>query len=369
MSKVIISTITPVHIGSGNLLQNNTDFVVERDDEETYIHIIDDKKIFDLIGKENLNAWLLSIEKKQDTFEFVKRYSSNVSYDDISKHLITSFARGISQNATLKETIRNGAGKPYIPGSSIKGAIRTAVLSSLADGMEMDKLESKVFNNNYLSAKPIEGFLFGNDPKTDIFRFLRIGDAHFHENIAIATRMINLNITHRDDDLHDASKAQLVEAIGISEESTINMYLSLEYYQHVKRAYRQLGTLPPEMQSLPDLFMMINAHTEKLVKQEIDFWTDIDKTGAEVYIEEMQNILNEINRCKKGESCILRIGYGSGWRFITGAWTERLKDFDRDIVNRARPSNYRYEEYDFPKSRKIDEDNYVLGFVKLSIEN
>ena len=202
MSKVIISTITPVHIGSGNLLQNNTDFVVERDDEDSYIHIIDDKKIFDLIGKENLNAWLLSIEKKQDTFEFVKRYSSNVSYDDISKHLITSFARNINQNATLKETMRNGAGKPYIPGSSIKGAIRTAVLTSLADRMEMDTLESEVFRGYNLSAKPIESFLFGNDPNSDIFRFLRIGDAHFHEDIAVATRMINLNITQRDD-LHD----------------------------------------------------------------------------------------------------------------------------------------------------------------------
>lgn len=368
MSKVIISTITPVHIGSGNLLQNNTDFVVERDDEDSYIHIIDDKKIFDLIGKENLNAWLLSIENKQDTFKFVRRYSPDVSYNDISKHPITCFANNVNQNATLKETMRNGAGKPYIPGSSIKGAIRTAVLSSLADSMEIDKLESEVFRGYNLSAKPIESFLFGNDPNSDIFRFLRVGDAHFHEDIAVATRMINLNITQRDD-LHDGTKAQLVEAIGTSEESTINMYLSLEYYEQVKRVYRQLGTMPPEMQSLSDLFMMINAHTEKLVNQEIDFWRDIDKTGAEIYIEEMQNILDEINACKKGASCILRIGYGSGWRFITGAWTERLNDFDRDIVNRARPQNYRYEGYDFPKSRKIDEDNYVLGFVKLSLKN
>ena len=41
--------------------------------------------------------------------------------------------------------------------------------------------------------------------------------------------------------------------------------------------------------------MMINSHTEKLVKEEIDYWQDIDKTGAEVYIEEMQKILEEIN--------------------------------------------------------------------------
>lgn len=367
MSKVIISTITPVHIGSGNLLQHNTDFVVEREGEDSYIHIIDDKKIFDLIGKENLNAWLLSIENKQDTFKFVRRHSPNVRYDDISKHHIVCFAREISQNATLKETMRNGANNPYIPGSSIKGAIRTAVLASLADGLEIDKLKSKVFGGGWLSAESIEKYFFGRDPYTDIFRFLRVGDAHFHPNIAIATRMVNLNITQRDD-LYDVTKAQLVESIGINEESTINMHLSLDYYKQVKRVFPPLGTLPPEMQSLSDLFMMINAHTQKLVNQELDYWKGVEKTGAEDYIEVMQEILEEITLCKNGESCILRIGYGSGWRFITGAWTERLDNFHPDIVDKARPSNYRYDEYDFPKSRKIDEDSDILGFVKLTLK-
>ena len=63
---------------------------------------------------------------------------------------------------------------------------------------------------------------------------------------------------------------------------------------------------------------------------------------------------------------MLRIGHGSGWRFITGAWSEQLKNFN-EIVNASRPNSYRYTQYDFPKSRRIDEDGDVLGFVKLSM--
>ena len=58
--------------------------------------------------------------------------------------------------------------------------------------------------------------------------------------------------------------------------------------------------------------------------------------------------------------------HGSGWRFITGAWCEGLDNFD-EVIAVSRPNNGRYQEYDFPKSRRIDEDSDILGFVKLSL--
>lgn len=56
--------------------------------------------------------------------------------------------------------------------------------------------------------------LFGEDPNKDIFRFLQVGDAYFSNDCGIATRMVNLNITHKND-LGDYSKSQIVEAIGL----------------------------------------------------------------------------------------------------------------------------------------------------------
>jgi CRISPR/Cas system CSM-associated protein Csm5 (group 7 of RAMP superfamily) len=104
-----------------------------------------------------------------------------------------------------------------------------------------------------------------------------------------------------------------------------------------------------------------------LIEEEIKFWRELDLSGSEDYIDNMIDILKEAKKCSKGLSCVLRIGHGSGWRFITGAWAESLHNFNR-VVNISRPMNNNYLDYPFPKTRRIDEDSDLLGFVKLSYE-
>lgn len=381
MSKIKIETLSAVHIGSGETLQNNTDFVVEIDKAGSLIHVVDEQKILQLIGEENVFRWLTSIEKQESTKKLIKRLAPHATYSDYTRRTLTCFATNISPDATLKENIHNGLGNPYIPGSSIKGSVRTAILSSLSVQLDRKYVENTIklknnkgeilhdrYNNIRLSANKIEQRLFGNDPNSDIFRFIRIGDAYFKKNSLIATRMMNLNIRSNHDNLFDQSKPQLIEAIGVEEESSFNMSIAKNYYEWVKPKFNSLGDLSIEFNSIPNLFMLINGHTKQLVEYEIEYWNEVDKTGAEIYIEIMEELLEEINSCKNGKSCVLRIGHGSGWRFITGAWTEKLDNFYPDIPNAARPRNNRYSEYDFPKTRRVDEDSEILGFVKLTIE-
>lgn len=382
MSNIKIETLLPVHIGSGELLQNNTDFVVETNGEESCIHIVDAEKIFQLIGEQNIGKWLASIEKKESTADLVKRLSPKSTYKDYSKRSMDCFAKNVWPDTTLKEVIHNGMGLPYIPGSSIKGAIRTAVLSSLASGIPVNELQEAIelkdkktsnakfdkFGNKMLSARALEETLFGKDPNHDLFRFIRVGDAHFDKNSLIATRMVNLNIRKNRDNLMDGKNPQLIEAISAGQESSFQLNIAKDYYDRIKGNFSSLGTLKNEMSNVRNLFLLINNHTRELVETEIDFWEDIDKFGGEDYIEDLKTLLEEINSCEEGKSCVLRIGHGSGWRFITGAWTERLDNFYPDIPNAARPKNHIYSEYDFPKSRRVDEDCEALGFVRLTLE-
>lgn len=384
MSNIKIETLSPVHIGSGNMLQNNTDFIVTKEDGDRFIHIIEERKILELIGEEHLDNWLLSIEKKEPTLDLIKRFAPSSKIEDFSKQRITCYASNVKPSDTLKEIMHNGTGLPYIPGSSIKGAIRTAIVASLINKNDKTEIAEKIiqtrrtkdgeiprtdrFGNKMVFADNIEKDLFGRDPNSDVFRFIRVGDAYFEEDCVIATRMINLNITHQND-LWDESKSQFVQALGPGERSSFQMNVAQDYYLWAKSKFPALGDMPNELQSIPNLFMMINAHTEKLVKEEIAFWKDIDKTGADLYVEIMEDMLKSIEICgNNGTSCVLRIGHASGWRFITGAWTENLPNFEIDVVNAARPNNRKYEEYDFPKTRRVDQDSDILGFVKLTIE-
>ena len=369
MSKIKITTLTPEHVGLGNLFQYNTDFVATKEDGYSYLNIIDARKILELIGVGHLNDWVLSIERNENTKELVKRYSPLSSVSDYTLRR-AYLCCTVLPTDTLKECLHDGMGIPYIPGSSIKGAIRTALVAELSQRI-LPSLPDK--KDVRFLASEVEGRLFGKDPKDSLFRFLQIGDAYFDEGCEIALRLVmGLNIT-QDESLKSPkdNKPQLVEAIGIDEEAVFSLNIKMESYSKARQSSDNLRQMPEEMRSVPNLFQLINQHTEALLKKEIEFWQreGEEKIGAEDYEEKIKEILDEVDKCgEDNRSCVLRIGHASGWRFITGAWSEQLPFFDSSVVNAARSGNAsKYSEYSFPKSRRTASDGDLMGFVKLSM--
>ena len=380
MSEIKIETLTSVHIGSGESLQYGTDFVPAKIDDENYLSVVDPKKVLNLIGIENISYWVAAIERKESTSSVVKRFAPTAKVEDYSKRMIVEWSAAKGTD-TLKEHIHDGRGIPYIPGSSIKGAIRTAVLASLAGSVSIK--EKKIDKTKYVDSKGnlipkdkikykadatnIEHELFGSNPNEDVFRFLRVGDAYFGNNYEVAVKMVNINERERQS-FWDTSKPQLIEAIGPEDYSAFQMRINLDGYDLAKDS---VNALPNCMRSTASLFEIINNHTRQLLESEIDYWQervvndDSDKVSK--YLKKIKEILNVVGKCKQGQECVLRIGHGSGWRFITGAWAENLDNFDSLVVPVSRPKNFKYEQFDFPKSRRVYDECELLGFVKLSI--
>ena len=361
--QIKIETLSPVHIGDGVLLQNRSDFITVRDANETYNYVVDPQKVLNLIGVGHLSDWVAAIDRHAlNTLDFVRQYKREVKPMDLAKRKVLSFSQ-VRPNDTLKECIHNGMGLPYIPGSSIKGALRTAILARLV--RDLQDVETKVIRGQF-SAKQVEAELFGSSPNSDIFRFLIVGDAYFRKNCEISTRMENLNIRQKNE-LRDGHMSQLVEAIATSCSSVFQLKLATEAHQNAQGVCK-LSALPECMRSLPALFKTLNEHTSSLIRDEIELWSqksDDGYEGADDYIDVLTDIQTAIRECREGEECVLRIRHGSGWRFITGAWCEDLENFT-DIINKARPRNYNYQKYVFPKTRRLDEDSDILGFVRLS---
>jgi len=382
MSNIQLTTLTPVHVGSGELLQYNADFVEDKDGSDSYIYVVEPAKILQLIGMENIDRWISIIENAGNTKEFVQKFSPIKSPEAFSSRKILNFAKKIQKGQILNETIHNGFGFPYIPGSSLKGAIRTAVLASLV-GRVNDK-EEKILSKDrkgktIISDKKIQNELFGNDAKNDLFRFVEVGDAYFEKGSEAAFRMIHLNITNKNS-LLDDSKSQIVETIDQEKTSFFRLNINLKKYRFAKENWEQAvsfsrnrvinspNVLPECLQSIENLFQTINAHTLKLVEDEIKIWEDVDKEGTENYLDVMESIKSEIINFTKGKECILRLGHASGWRFITGAWPEKLDNFVTKVVPAARPNNGKYQDYIFPKTRRVGEDYQdLLGFVRLTL--
>ena len=368
MQKVKIETLTPVHIGSGRILRYGPDFVkgTLRIDGESALAlgIVDAKKVLSIVGEKNIDKWVTAIERKESTLDFVHGFNKSITVHDVALRELLLWDDSVNNTDTLREQLYDGYMQPYIPGSSIKGAIRTAVLSQ--------KIKERAdLLNDFRHA---EKRLFGKTPQDDVFRFLRIGDAYFgnvFEN-NLVVRMESLNIRDTKG-LWDTTKTQLVEVIGPEDESSFAISID---FANMNRNAQEISSL----RSYESLFKTINEHTKQLLVEEVNRWKEyatqaIDGSDkVELYIEAVNNILKEVHNCREGQSCILRIGYGSGWRFITGAWTEDLDSsvWNGQVVKESRPNNeLRYQGYVFPKTRRIgniysDETN-LLGFVKLSL--
>ena len=362
MSEIKIETLSPVHIGNGTFLQQGNDYIVE----DNNINVLSLDKLGKIIGtdKTTIQEWTEAIEEGNGEL-FVKKKIQGHSYQEYTKRHIESSIKIGQRLISLKECIHDGMGYPYIPGSSIKGAIRTAFFSSLA----MKRISSKL--NSEENEKKWKNIIAGMEnellhfqdggkksPANDIFKFLQTGDAYFEKGVEKAVEQINLNITKKAS-LLDNSKSQIVEVIRKGVSSKFRLIIKDDFYQLSK------------INSMQDLFKQINDHTYNLLCDEIDFWGRGEGrryTGQNDYLDQLDLILDQIEVCQPNE-CILRIGQASGWRFVTGAWLEEIDKqyFKNVIVPLCRPKNDRYRGYPFPKSRRIDESSNVFGFVKLTV--
>ncbi len=341
---------TAVHVGDGNDLQYGFDFLADGKD----VYVLDIGKLVDSIGEaEDLDQSLLDAISKRELDEYIK--DNDIYLDSISSRKIYNYYNyEFKATNIIKSQIHDAFGRPYIPGSSIKGAIRTAIVASMA---------SKVDKNQY-NLNHIEQNLCGHI-NSDFFRFIRVGDAVIEDGCEIVASLSRLTQSYKND------IKQYVEAINFKKAGSATFALAIdsENYKAAKKSSafgNKLGNMPDEVQNIGSLLKLINGHTVKLVKDEIDKWRTFNNNcWARKYVKTLGLILDECNGVDSGKECVLRIGMGSGKRFITGSWSENVSKF----YNKER---HKMENNLVPRTRTfIVNGNTVdlLGFVKLRIKS
>ena len=364
--KCKLTTITPCHIGSGNTLNRNVDFVSDGE----FLGVIDPRKIFDIVGESGIAGWCSVIDSQGDIMQYLRGVCPDVKIQDISSRLL-EIQVGNSKVTGLREQIST-LGTPYIPGSSIKGAIVSAILAANADRInipsnikQQNGVVDKVFSAREEGRNGREQF----DPKTSVLRFLRVGDALFDDVPTIAVYCNSLNIRESKANLKVEKGHQYVEAIYTDTAAEFDIDIKTEYLKRVHSHQTPLGAVPAAMGSISDLLQCINTHTISLLKRELEAWEDYDYPELDDYLQQIEELIDECKACRDGRSAIMRLGYGSGWDFITGGWSKLSAtdaEWDR-IVDKARPNNKSYQEYMFPKTRRTFDSYLPLGFVRIDI--
>ena len=156
-----IETITPVHIGSGNTYLSSELLF----NEDGY-NRIDISKYFNELNKEQQDDFVKNLIDNKMVLE-------NVNDNWVRYSLIKKFDGEFKSDNEIVENIKV-FNEPYIPGSSIKGAIRTALLYYYFKIEDLDKL----IVNDKVNEKLINSYFSMNQANEDILRFLKIKDTN-----------------------------------------------------------------------------------------------------------------------------------------------------------------------------------------------
>lgn len=365
-----LSTLTPCHVGSGNILLRNQEFVTDGNK----LGIINPRKIYEILGEKGIDAWCRAVENQEDFYATLCKIRPIIQLQTICNRVMALYG-GSDQVTELREQFRNG-GAASIPGSSIKGAIVTAVLASNPDDRRLALDNIRPSNNRIVDrffASPEK-----YNPQSSSLRFLRVRDANFENEVTTVRHCLNLNIRSSKDNLVDDKSSQYVECIYADAPATCEIDLInrlSDYYRDMAPIVR---TIPEALTSIEALFRCLTTHTRSLLEEELNFWQDYDADELNDYLPQIEELITECDACKDGRSAVLRVGYGSGWNFMTGAWSRRRtesQDPDQwaNILALARKDRMgRYREYPFIKTRRVfydwqEEPILPLGFMKLEV--
>lgn len=386
--KYKLETITPVHIGSGETLNQIDGYYANR----KWNRIDLDK----VLAHPNADINALTSEMAQRDFRWSDYFSRhNMNAADLSAYSLLCAQN--PETTDIREAIKSVGNRPYIPGSSIKGALRTALLSDMINNEENAKLKkdstehlnreidkgSRAFRRNETPAKRIEELAFGKDPNHDLLRALQVSDTEPLESDALAIETAWTVTLNQNNELEQKIEGNteyknFVEVIqGVR---SLSFTLKIDNLLFRDREKKQLKYSKIQEKTLREIADVCRHETHLLMQDEKEFFDYYN-------ISEIANLYDKfiaLNDSPTDGSFMLQIGWGTGYlantvtaSFIEGedAPIDLMKLRERYRLGRSR-SNQRqpYDNREFPKTRRIlyrgRQPIAPLGWVKISpIEN
>lgn len=385
MSKALLKTLTPVHVGSGVKYLPMLDFVKEKEQ----IIIINPEKIFQRIGIAGVNDWLNFIENEEyrNKDKDIKSFLINkkINPEDVVLRKC-QFSGSIKKNKELHEQINSPFCGFYIPGSSIKGAINTCLLGYLTDkhsaklnSISIDDIKKKEKGKEEVVWKDdkLEEEFIGKSANYSLTRFIKVGDAFFGD---ISTRVYYSTALNADKEgwYVNGNIANLYEAIPENKNSFFELKFDKELIELNKKYVKEEFPYTFNSFDLQNIYSVVNNQTSRAVNNEIKFFEKLKlpREGKKM-LAQLKSILEEIERCNNSEF-IIRIGANSGYNFMTLRLVDKLPIFQsekgrneyvelrKSIQKNSFHKIYPPEE-PWPRTRKITFDGVPFGFVKIKL--
>lgn len=339
--KLRLQTLSPIHVGSGegDLQRRALDFIALDD----RLVVLDPDRLASGLSEAQLNRLYAGVPLTEiiealhpDELVSLAAYtlpSPSESLDRLRPHI----------------KIPGSPPRPYLPGSSIKGALRTALAWAMLRDGQFKVEKDDLGRSRYFADNTIERFLFGRDPNHDLLRALQVGDTiPLPPNTGLTLSQVAVYTIKQDRGLAPKGANFRFHLETINPNAVLETVVRRDNYLLEPKQVAELrwDTGRPY---LLNLIHHANEFAAGLINQELGFYR---RYGPDALVNFYSQLAEQLAQFKTtSHSCLCQIAWGTGWtaKTIGAALDEAiLTHLKRSFrLGRAGPV--------FPKTRRLIE--------------
>lgn len=321
--KFRIWALSPVHIGSGQEFDLTSAYFDQKN--MTIVHFDPFDFSQSLSGEQRHILTTQIINKKKDPIEmlrglqdFISRVAPTMKIrkrtvaipESLRGHFLERLkSRQLNQFAMKRGAFDESLQQLYIPGSSVKGALRTVWIEHL--------IKERSIKNEFRNSAVLESFILGGKFQEDPFRELRVSD-FFSDSKPIQNRIYYARERDRDKNNTSSTENQIYQLL-----ETIEVGAYFEAKLHLEKTTSIKNHL-----NIIKLLEYSNERHNKLIEEEKNFWHNIlvqDYTVLKNLDSLKQNIKKISSNNKDPQVYLLRIGNHSGAEAVTVEGYRKIK--------------------------------------------
>lgn len=371
---VTCHVLSPVHVGGAQEkhLKKNVDYVYDGQ-----------KQLVKLVN------WEETISQNPDHISDITadlqsgRIGDNRKY---SLYFAKSYRYSGAAGADLNSHIRTGMGDFYIPGTSLKGALK----SSVTEAYQTDLNRGEIKRANDLNQ------LFTGSFHSDLFSFLNVGDFSFGDDVFLCnSKIYNVNEqrdgtwkngggsgrnNHRD--FREGDFSTLAECIRPGATATGKLVFKQTPFddrlREMSRKNKDILSRDWKADAWEWFEVTVKSYMQKYIDQELAYYKRFNQADHGYDIQEDWEKLKHYHDSLPRGCFMVRMGWGTGFHSITGNWqyanhvarAENMKNKSRKICFWREGDTLRFAPLGFlvlsRKDLELPENPFALDAAHLT---
>lgn len=363
-----IQVLSPLHVGSGATLMQDLDYRVREDK----VYVFDQDALMDLVlsrAEDSASAdesGAVAEALMEMTLDDLERAGYLVSSDYYPESSLFRYVlRGRPTMREIQEQIKDVFGRPYLPGSSLKGGFRTAMAwwAFGQRGMQLDV--TRLPRSRKWAGQEPERAIFGKDPNHDLMRTWQVSDSPSLDIEALGLTAVRVYPTARE------TRRGLDLSVEVLRSRTqLGVEVKLDEYLFDSQANKELG-FGDRRQWLTGLPAICREHARQRIANELTYFQGRPDAAQPLrFYQALQRRLNALPE----DGFLLQLSWGAGWDAKTfgSHLREDASQFDRLIRDYRLSRGRRRPGAPFPSSRRLvlrgGQPAGPMGWVELEMK-